>query len=255
MNRRAMLLSVLALAMMGLAVALLATHHQWVRLGPPGVRVAAKPIYTLSRTNPTAPPYLAGTNLVELPEKVLDYTSQAELVNEWALEILPQDTTFGHRTYARTNEPPLRLQSVLMGTDRTSIHTPQFCLPGAGFQIIATTSSHVPVKSPHPYDLPVMRLDLRGKVVDEKGESRTEGGVFVYWFVADGQLTSSHLDRTWSIIRDVVKTRVMKRWAYVMCSTSCPTGHEDEAFERIKEFIAAAVPQFQLTTGPEEKRR
>jgi hypothetical protein len=35
----------------------------------------------------------------------------------------------------------------------------------------------------------------------------------------------------------------------VFCAGTCAPGQEDATFNRIKEFIAAAAPQFQLAAG------
>jgi hypothetical protein len=50
--------------------------------------------------------------------------------------------------------------------------------------------------------------------------------------------------------RDMLLTGVLQRWAYVACITLCAPGQEEATFSRMKEFIAAAVPQFQLAAGP-----
>ena len=54
----------------------------------------------------------------------------------------------------------------------------------------------------------------------------------------------------WSIAKDLLTTGVMQRWAYVICFTVCPLGQEDAAYDRLKDFIAASVPEFQLAHGP-----
>ena len=95
-----------------------------------------------------------------------------------------------------------------------------------------------------------MRLNVRSETRDTNGNPQSIGGVFVYWFVANGELTASHADRMWWMARDLMLTGVLQRWAYVICFTPCAVGSEDEAFERVKEFIIAAVPEFQTTTGP-----
>jgi hypothetical protein len=72
-------------------------------------------------------------------------------------------------------------------------------------------------------------------------------GVFVYWFVADGELTAQHWQRMWWMLRDITRSGVLQRWAYISCFSVCAPGEEEATFERMKRFIAASVPQFQLT--------
>ena len=73
---------------------------------------------------------LVGTNAVDLPVQVLNFTSkelkQAKVVTDW----LPPDTTYGQRVYEDPDGFWLLVNAVLMGTDRTSIHKPEYCLQG-----------------------------------------------------------------------------------------------------------------------------
>jgi hypothetical protein len=76
--------------------------------------------------------------------------------------------------------------------------------------------------------------------------------VFVYWFVADGLLTARHTDRMWWMAKDLLSNGVLERWAYVMCFSACLPGQEDATFGRLKQFIASATPEFQLTPPPKK---
>jgi len=245
-----MIASIVSLAIIGGVAAFLATHNQRQHLGQPGVQVAAKAIFGFDEAAPTNAPFVVSTNSIALPEKVLDYRSQPEMIGQLTVNTLPKDTTFGRRVYFRTNEPPIICQVVLMGSDRTSIHKPQYCLKGMGLQTISTELMKVPIERPHRYDLPIMRLKVRGEGRDADGNPQPIGGVFVYWFVADGALTARHGDRMWWMARDMMLKGVLQRWAYVICFTPCVVGTEEAAFERLQEFIGASVPEFQLTAGP-----
>jgi hypothetical protein len=79
-------------------------------------------------------------------------------------------------------------------------------------------------------------------------------GIYVYWFVSAEGVTSSHTDRMWSMASHMLRTGVLQRWAYVSCFSVCPLGSEEQTFERMKQFIAAAVPEFQTTPNPTPKR-
>jgi hypothetical protein len=75
-------------------------------------------------------------------------------------------------------------------------------------------------------------------------------GIFVYWFVADNELTDDHRERMWWMARDLIRTGVLQRWAYVTYFSVCGTGQEEATFNRLKRFISASVPEFQLVSGP-----
>lgn len=215
--------------------------HQ--RLGQPGVKVGPVAVY-----DPDGK--VVGTNSVMLPEKVLDYESQPSPISHIVLGWLPKDTVYGQRIYKAADGFEMQMSVVLMGTDRTSIHKPQYCLTGAGWQITSTEGLTIPVTSPHAYDLPVMRLlSTHTRTFQETGKVKPRG-IFVYWFVADDQITADHNQRMWWMARDMMQKGILQRWCYVTLFAVCLPGQEEAAYERMKGFVAAAVPTFQLATRP-----
>jgi uncharacterized protein DUF3485 len=135
-----------------------------------------------------------------------------------------------------------------MGADRTSIHKPEFCLGGQGYKIDdgASSQTTVHIDRPVPYELPVMKL-VSTKEATINGRKVIARGIYVYWFVADNEYTARHNQRMWWMARDVIRTGVLQRWAYVSYFANCAPGEEEATFERLKSLIAASVPQFQLT--------
>ena len=234
------------------AMGFLATQHSRQTLGKPGLRIEDKPMYALDSGASTNPPVEIATNRVYLPERVLDFHSQLAPVPTITYDGLPKDTVFGHRIYGQSNGMVLDMQVVLMGADRSSIHKPQYCLNASGFNIVSTEPDSVRIEQPHAYDLPIMKLKLRREFRDPEAGLQTQAGVFVYWFIADGELTAQHHQRMWWMARDMLKTGVLQRWAYVICFAPCAPGGEEAAMEGLKRFIAAAVPEFQITHGPRE---
>jgi hypothetical protein len=240
MNRQKWTLLLLALAMMGGTAATLHRLKAGQKLGIPGIKTTPIP----------GSPRLA----ISLPERVLHYASTNIATSEGALEGLPHDTSFAQRFYYAPDDrsDQMQMMVVLMGTDRTSIHKPQFCLQGSGWDFDDHDSrpDTVRVQSPHPYDLPVTTMMMtRPETLD--GQATTISGIYVYWFVADGQLTGSHFTRMWSSAMHLLRTGELQRWAYVGCLGVCRRGDENVTYERMKKFIAASVPEFQLTAGPE----
>lgn len=186
----------------------------------------------------------------ELPERVLDYNSEELEIDQTTLGTLPKDTSFGMRHYKGRDGFPIDLRVVLMGHDRTSMHKPQLCLTGQGWQIddAASTQTTVRIPRPYEYELPVVKLAT--SYVDSQNQTRR--GVYVYWYVADDGVSASTsgFQRMWWMAAKLLKTGVLQRWAYVSCLAECPPGREAETFDRMKQFIAAAVPEFQLYPRP-----
>jgi len=237
MNRQKWISLSVALAMMAGTVALLAHLRAHQKLGRPGVKT--RPLPGSIRLQ------------IELPERVLDYTSRPVPVQQFVLDFLPPDTSLGQRRYTAPDDFWVQINVVLMGTDRTSLHKPQFCLGGSGLRIDEAHSLEEKVRlaRPQPYDLPVMKLVTTRdtKAGDPQDAARF---IYVYWFVADGEYTAKHWQRMWWMVRDMLHTGVLQRWAYIACYSLCAPGQEEATFERMKKFIAAAVPEFQLTPPP-----
>jgi hypothetical protein len=184
-----------------------------------------------------------------LPAQVFDCTSSLSPVTKLELEWLPPDTTYGRRRYTFSDKTWIESSVVLMGQDRTSIHKPEYCLPGQGFTINLREQVAIPIRQPHAYDLPVMKLTTSKTAHDRNGREVPLRGVYIYWFVADGKLATRHLDRMWMMTKGLLSEGELQRWAYVTYFAICQPGDEEATFDKMARFIAESVPQFQTTTG------
>lgn len=235
MNRKNWTLLIACLALIGGGAGVLTHLQTHLTLSAPGVKTHPLP---------------GSRNLqVELPENVLDYTAKFMEPDEVTRNTLPRDTSFGEGIYTAPDHFSIQVSVVLMGTDRTSLHKPQFCLEGQGFHIDPTGSeaTTVHIDQPCEYDLPIVKLLATREQVIE-GKRQVIRGVYVYWFVADDAVSASvsGLQRMWWLAKKRLTTGVLQRWAYVSCFTVCLPGQEAVAFEKIKQFIAQSVPEFQL---------
>ena len=237
MNKQQWIILIAALGLIGGAAALLARLQATQKLGQPAVKTS--PIPGSHRLK------------VELPERVLDYTSEAAEVDKKTLDWLPQDTSFGQRIYRAPDGFEVAAGVVLMGSDRTSLHKTEFCMEGSGRRIDRSASSETEVHMdrPQPYDLPVMKFIVTQEATSP-GPKLTSRGVYVVWFVADDEYTARHWQRMWWMARDLLRTGVLQRWASVSFFAYCAPGQEDATFERMKTLIRAAAPEFQLVPRP-----
>ena len=229
----ALIAALLLMAVAGGAIYQLQTRQT---LGRPGV--LAEPVPGSARWR------------IALPEQVAGMTSQEVPPAEVELSALPADTSIGKRLYTATNGAPLLLQVVLMGRDRTSIHQPQYCLTGQGWLIEQTEEVRLPVAQPPPHEVPALKLTASKVFTTADGQRVPVRAIYVYWFVADGALTAHRSERLRWMAEELLKTGTLQRWAYVACFAQCAPGDEDQTFARVKEFVAAAVPEFQRSPAP-----
>jgi hypothetical protein len=114
-HQKWIILSVALVLIVGTAGAL-----TWLRanqkLGRPGIKTGAIPGSVMMK--------------IDLPGRVLDFTSTNVPESEVELGYFPKDTSYVRRIYQAPDGFAASATIVLMGADRTSIHRPDYCLPG-----------------------------------------------------------------------------------------------------------------------------
>jgi hypothetical protein len=204
--------------------------HQ--RLGAPGIKAVALPGSAMMK--------------LELPERVLDFTSTNMPEPEVVLGYLPKDTSYASRRYIAADGAWAMGTVILMGADRTSIHRPDYCLPGQGWQIRDKAEVKLNIAGAHPYELPVMKWIVGNAYSAPDGSKQNVSGIYVFWFVTENRATDSFPAMLKSMLVHQLTSGELQRWAYVSFFTVCRPGEEDTTFARIKPLIATAVPEFQL---------
>jgi hypothetical protein len=183
---------------------------------------------------------------LHLPAQVLDYTSSNVPEDKVVLDYLPKDTSYIRRAYTAPDGYSIFGTIILMGSDRTSIHRPEMCLLGGGWQASEKSVVNLPIGGSSPYQLPVM------KWVISRPQDHVHG-FYVFWFAADNEMTPYNVSLQLYLVRDLLLTGVLQRWAYMSYFAPCAPGQEEATFERVKKFITASVPEFQFppkTIGP-----
>jgi hypothetical protein len=228
------------------ALGMMAATAGWLKefrgrhlLGPPGVLVGPVPIYDEYKN-------LAATQSVVLPDKVLGIPSWPRPITTTELAALPKDTTFGRRYYMRPgSDAGIQVGVVLMGTDHTSIHQPQYCLYGQDWNVTDTERVNLRMDRPFAYDIPAIKLTASRQLKD----GRIIECLYVYWFVSGDKITAEEGSRLWSMWKTMLQKGEMERWAYISYFVTCHPGEEEATFNHLEKFIRASVPEFQLVTG------
>lgn len=235
-SRKKWILFGLALALMAGTTGALGYLKSHQRLGAPGLK--AEPI-----------PGSISMKL-ELPAQVLDFDSTNVPESEVVLGYLPKDTSYAQRHYFATNGSWAMANVILMGADRTSIHRPDYCLPGQGWQIREKSVVKLPISGAQPYELPVGQWVIGNTYTAPDGTRQPVSGIYAFWFVTDGEVTADFPTMLKSMFFHLIRHGVLERWAYISYFTVCRPGQEDAAIANMQKLISASVPQFQLPPEP-----
>ena len=162
-----------------------------------------------------------GVKLVDgrpfLIDKIGDWTGgELQGLTEAERQLLPADTEGARRLYRDKSGDQLFCSIVLAGRDVTSIHRPEFCLPGQGWNIQGEHVQTVPVAGVPGGSLGVMRMNALHSVSLTNGRTVQQRAVFVYWFIGKNRVTPYHWQRIFWTACDRVLHNTNHRWAYVL---------------------------------------
>jgi len=189
----------------------------------------------------------AGVTL-DLPDHVDGFYGKDMPISKGEKEILPPDTTFAKKAYEDLSGDLINCQIVLSGGDKRSIHRPEVCLPGQGWNNKSSQTVSIPLASGR--DLKVTQLTLT-RMHEVNGLQKELTLLFLYWFVGTGYTTHDHFQRILHSNLDMLFHDRAHRWAYVIVSAPVLEGfkfngkNEAQTLDMLKEFIPEIVPTFQ----------
>ena len=232
MTRQKWILFLVALGLIAGTAGLLVRLKNHPRHGQPGIK---------------ADPIPGDVSMkIDLPARILDFSSTNVPEPEVVLSYLPKDSSFTERIYTAPDGFWIQSTMVLMGADRSSIHNADFCLRGNGLDPDEKKIVNIPIGGPTPYQLPVSVWKVSGDIPQPDGRRVKVNGLYVFWFVADHQQTPDHFEMMKRLALNLLRTGVMQRWAYVSYLSVCEPGQEEATYARMERLIAASVPEFQL---------
>jgi hypothetical protein len=221
-----------ALILMAGTAAALAWLRANQKLGEPGIMATSIPGQVRMNIN--------------LPGRVSDFTSTNVPEPDIAISYFPADTSYAERMYFDPDGLRIQSTAILMGTDRSSIHRPEYCLPGQGWKIDKKEIVAIPIDDNPPYQLQVARWNLSTSVQRPDGTQVTVYGIYVYWYVARNVETPDHDKMLEQLTLHLFRTGDLQRWAYISYYALCGPGQQDAAFGQVKRLIQAQVPEFQI---------
>jgi hypothetical protein len=194
---------------------------------------------------------VAGVKM-ELPDQILGWQGQPAKVAQIERDILGEDTEFARKIYISPDgRLGFFLSIVLSGKDRTSIHPPEMCLRGQGWQPQTAETVTVRVAEPKPYILEVMKLESSAPGNIKTGGGQAQKLLYLYWFVGSDLTTPHKNDMTFRESWDRIIHGKSHRWAYVALYATVQPGDEAVTLRLMRIFLESAVPKFQ-TFVPEK---
>ncbi|MBV9463700.1 MAG: exosortase-associated EpsI family protein, partial [Verrucomicrobiae bacterium] len=208
-------------------------------------------MFVLGKTVTVHQEPVAGVKM-ELPDRILNYSGVEGSVSPLEIETLGKDTEFERKVYySLDGKTTFWLSIVLSGKDRTSIHPPEACLRGQGWDLESHTEVlFIPMSRPHPYRLPVRKLAATESDDLARGRSKRQL-LYLYWFVGKDLVTPTKNTMTFRESWDRVFYGKSHRWAYVTLAAVMQPGQDQQTLQKMEAFLQAAVPEFQLV-APQE---
>lgn len=187
---------------------------------------------------------------MNLPVKIGAFTGVDQPVSEGERVLLPKDTEFAKKLYTSKAGENIYCQIVLSGLESRSIHRPEICLKGQGWNVRSGDVVSIPLKSGST--IKAMVLSISRPNTFSKGP-REQEALYAYWFVSRDAETPYHFERIARSNLDLLLYNKSHRWAYVIVMAPVTkgfvTGGKDsaETLEMIKAFIRESVPYFEKT--------
>ncbi len=186
-----------------------------------------------------------------LPDTIGQWTGGTiEGLSEAEKQVLPPDTAGLRRRYTHTEGSDITCSVIVAGRDVTSIHRPELCLPGQGWNIQQEKVETIRSPTMEGGKLKVMRMDAVHNVMMTVS-NRSARAIFVYWFVGKDRVTPYHWQRILWTTKDRILQNRNHRWAYILIAASVRPEQTSEALARaqadtmrqLSGFVEQLYPQ------------
>jgi len=196
--------------------------------------------------------------VMDLPVVVGDYFGKQGEISQIEHDLLPKDTEFARRSYDDSHGHQINCSIVLSGAEERSIHRPEGCLTGQGWNIVGQEYIPVPLLSGH--HMFARKLSLERLVTTKNDEHVTVRAFYIYWFVGENVSTPSEVKRVLMSNWDRVMHNRAHRWAYVsffslITDNLRPDGLNADQTEAIMvDFAKQIIPTFQISEMPPQAK-
>ncbi|HIJ72478.1 MAG TPA: EpsI family protein [Candidatus Hydrogenedentes bacterium] len=189
--------------------------------------IAAAGHESINRAHARAAQERPAQNVLDIPASIGRYKQVgADQEVEEEVQRMLQTSTVLVRNYAGPDGWPLQLTIVYAGTTRRSLHFPQVCLVGQGWEIREQTT------------MPVGFSFRAQRLVVVKGAQRQ---AVLYWFKTGERLTGDYFVNSWHWARNQLFSGAATS---ALVRLSAPIGNRDESavFSLLEDFAAKFTP-------------
>jgi hypothetical protein len=172
------------------------------------------------------------------------------MVATWSLsekQLLPADTVLVRKIYRCDSKPALSVSIVISSSEEVSIHRPQMCLTGQGYDIAGEETHSVRLAGNGV--LQVRMINLFHRQQAGAGPLVEVPVFYAYWFVSRRHETPSSIWRIFYATRDRVFYGRVSRWAYISITGERVKG-VSMPDQTLRAFIRDLYPQIVLKEKP-----
>ena len=192
--------------------------------------------------------------IMQFPMTVSGFTAENGEPEAIEKKLLPEDTEFAKATYTSLKGDVAYASIILSGSQRNSIHRPEVCLQGQGWNLLG--SREMPIEIEGGKQLTVRDLYIAKPITLQDGTKRNLSAHYLYWFVGSDVTTASHSERLWLTLWDNVARNINHRWAYPSMMAivtdnfkpgeiSQPIRSNEATIQLLVRLIQQTAPKFQ----------
>ncbi|MDZ4816766.1 MAG: exosortase-associated EpsI family protein [Verrucomicrobiota bacterium] len=182
---------------------------------------------------------------VPLPATIGSFVGREIPVSDIEKKVLPEDTLLSKKLYTDPRGLQIFVTAVVSGAEARSIHRPQYCLPGQGWNIGDEMILPIGAGS---NSFQVTRLTAERNDILNLNQKVTRKLVDLYWFSGHGRSTAKHWKRSLWSTTDRLFQGVNQRWAFIsifgeVTAQYHPSGLDEAATTKLLSEFAVALEE------------
>ncbi len=187
---------------------------------------------SISRHQQASAAASATPELLNIPAQILEFRqARPDTPVPESLRRELETNTILMRDYVSSNGEPVQLSIVHAGKSRRSLHFPEVCFAGQGWETASKTL------------IPVGVYFVGQGLIVQKGGARE---AVLYWFRTGNHATASYAMNTYYWSRDTLMMRSPNS-QLIRVSTRIGEGGEERAFRLLSDFASGLVPVLSYT--------